>query len=112
MLGRARRHAARFPSAFWVVVAIGAIREFGSGVFVPYWALYLTGTLGASGAQAGALLGLAGGMGLLGAPLGGLLADRLGRRRTLLTSLAITTAGFVAYGRLSSLLAIALLTPL
>jgi len=67
-------------------------------VLVPYWGLYLTGTLHLSGAQAGALLALAGGMGLVGAPLGGALADRIGRRRTLLLGLALSSLWFLAYG--------------
>src|SRR5437764_1495495 len=65
LVARARTHARRFPRTFWLLVVVGAIRELGSGVFIPYWALYLTGTLGASGAQAGALIALAGGMGAL-----------------------------------------------
>ena len=112
LVARARRHARRFPRVFWLLALVGAIRELGSGVFLPYWALYLTETLGASGAQAGALLGIAGGMGLIGAPLGGILTDTIGRRTTLLLALAGTGAGFIAYGALDSLLAVALLSPL
>ncbi|MDX6513589.1 MAG: hypothetical protein QOE36_3093, partial [Gaiellaceae bacterium] len=68
LVARARRHARRFPRPFWVLVGADAVRSLGGGLFLPYWALYLTGTLGASGAQAGALLALAGGMGLVGSP--------------------------------------------
>src|ERR671932_1900955 len=95
LVARARVHARRFPPSFWLLVVVGAIRELGSGVFIPYWALYLTDTLGASGAQAGALLALAGGMGLVGAPLGGILSDRVGRRPTLLLGLAGGAVGFL-----------------
>jgi MFS family permease len=110
-VARARGHAQRFPRVFWLLVVVGAIRELGSGVFIPYWALYLTETLGASGAQAGALIAVAGGVGIVGAPLGGLLTDRIGRRPTLLIALAGAGAGFIAYGALSSLFAVALLSP-
>src|SRR5919202_586415 len=112
LVARARVHAGRFPPPFWLLVGVGAIRELGSGVFIPYWALYLTETLGASGAQAGALLGLAGAMGLIGAPLGGILTDRVGRRPTLLVGLAGGAIGFLAYGTLSNLLAVAVVTSL
>src|SRR5439155_7435366 len=88
-----------------------AVRSLGSGLFVPFFALYLTGTLHASGAQAGALLGLAGGMGLVGAPLGGFLTDRLGRRPTLLFSVALGGVSAIAYGLAPNLLAILLVTP-
>jgi predicted MFS family arabinose efflux permease len=110
-VARGRAHARRFPRPFWLLVGAGAVRSLGSGLFVPYWALYLTGSLGASGAQAGALLAAAGGVGIVGAPLGGLLADRLGRRPTLMLSLAGSGAALIAYGTLDSLLAIAIFTP-
>jgi predicted MFS family arabinose efflux permease len=111
LVARARAHAGRFPRVFWLLLVVGAARELGSGVFIPYWALYLTESLGASGAQAGALLGIAGGVGLVGAPLGGILTDRIGRRKTLLLALGGTAAGFVAYGSLSSLVAVAIVSP-
>ena len=111
LVRRARSHARRFPRPFWLLVVASAVGSLGSGLFVPYWALYLTGPLGASGAQAGALLAVAGGMGLIGAPLGGLLADRVGRRPLLVVALAVSGAGLVVYGSISSLLAIAVLTP-
>src|SRR6266545_1099985 len=97
---RARGHARRFPRPFWVLIGASAVGSFGAGLFVSYWALYLTDERGASGAQAGALLALAGGMGLVGAPLGGILADRLGRRSTLLLSLAGSAVGLILYGAL------------
>src|SRR5438128_3641823 len=111
LVERARSHAERFPPAFWLLVGAGAVRAVGSGLFVPYWALYLTGTVHASGAQAGGLLALAGGMGLVGAPLGGLMADRLGRRPTLLLALAAGAVTTALMGALTALLAVAILTP-
>jgi MFS family permease len=102
----------RFPRVFWILVAADASRALGSGLWVPYWALYLTQELDASEAQAGALIAVAGGMGLVGAPLGGYLADRIGRRPTILLGLAIGSAGMLAYGTASSLLLLAVITPL
>jgi len=110
-VARARLHARRFPRPFWLLIAANAVASLGAGLFVPYWALYLTESLGASGAQAGALLAVAGGMGLVGAPLGGLLADRIGRRPMLLFATAGSAIGLILYGSLESLLAIAILTP-
>jgi len=51
-------------------------------------------------------------MGLVGSPLGGVLADRIGRRPTLLVSYAATGIALILYGSLSSLLALAVFTPL
>jgi MFS family permease len=102
----------RFPRIFWILVAADAARALGSGLWLPYWALYLTQELDASAAQAGALIAVGGGMGLVGAPLGGYLADRIGRRPTILLGLAIGSAGVLAYGTASSLLLLAVITPL
>jgi predicted MFS family arabinose efflux permease len=94
----------------WALVVGQGIWSLGAGVLVPYWGLYLINERHATGAQAGALLALAGGMGLVGGPLGGILADRIGRRRTLVLALALNTAWFVAYGSVSTLVALAVLT--
>ena len=93
----------RFPRPFWALVGGNALTSLGGGVLVPYWGLYLTDRLHASGAQAGALLAFAGGMGLVGAPLGGFLVDRIGRRRSLVLGLAGSAAWFVAYGSITSI---------
>src|SRR5580765_1581620 len=100
-LRRALAHAGRFPRPFWALVGGNAVNSLGGGVLVPYWGLYLTTQLHLSGAAAGGLLALAGGMGLAGAPLGGLLADRVGRRRTLAAGLLASAAWFTAYGSIS-----------
>lgn len=109
-LRRALAHVGRFPRPFWALVAGNAVNSLGGGVLVPYWGLYLTTQLHLSGAAAGGLLALAGGMGLAGAPLGGLLADRVGRRRTLAAGLLASAAWFTAYGSISSVTGLVLLT--
>lgn len=107
---RALAHAGRFPRPFWALVAGNAVNSLGGGVLVPYWGLYLTTQLHLSGAAAGSLLALAGGMGLAGAPLGGLLADRIGRRRTLAAGLLASGVWFAAYGSISSVTGLVILT--
>src|SRR5581483_7394778 len=101
-LRRALTHARRFPEPFWALVGGSAVQSLGSGVLVPYWGLYLTSELHASGAAAGALLAAAGAMGLVGAPLGGYLTDRLGRRPTLVLGLGGTALWFALYGAIHS----------
>lgn len=111
-LGRARAHADLFPRPFRWLVTGHAVTSAASGAFVPYAAIYLTRELGASGAQAGAIWATAGMVGLIGSPLGGVLADRIGRRPVILFSLALNGALFVLIGSLSSLLAVALIVPI
>jgi MFS family permease len=91
-------HARLYPRSFWALAGGSAASSLGGGALVPYWALYLTSSLHLSGAHAGLLLAVAGLMGVIGAPLGGALADRLGRRRTLVVGLAAGVVWFVLYG--------------
>jgi MFS family permease len=110
-LARARAHADRFPPAFRWLIAGHGVTSVASGAFVPYAAIFLTRELGASGAQAGAIWASAGMVGLIGSPLGGVLADRIGRRPVILFSLALNGALFILIGSLTSLLAVALIVP-
>jgi MFS family permease len=110
-LGRARAHLERFPGAFRWLIMGQAVTSAASGAFVPYAAIYLTRELGASGPQAGAIWAMAGVVGLIGSPLGGVLADRIGRRPVILFSLALNGALFVVIGTVTSLLVVALIVP-
>ncbi|MFE7271039.1 MDR family MFS transporter [Streptomyces sp. NPDC057623] len=97
----ARETLSGLPRAFWWLWAGTLVNRLG-GFVVTFLALYLTTQRGFSAAYAGlvaALYGLGGG---LAAVIGGVLADRIGRRRTfLLASLGagVTTAilGFVTH---------------
>lgn len=74
------------PRSYWAIWAGILVNRIG-GFVVPFLALYLTQRLGMAVAEAGALVSLYG-LGAVGAgPVSGLLADRLGRRAALLSSL-------------------------
>jgi MFS family permease len=79
---------------------------------VPYIGIYLTRELGATGAQAGAIYAVAGVVGVIGAPVGGVLADRVGRRPMMLVALAGNALTFCAIGLAPSVLVVALLVPI
>jgi MFS family permease len=85
------------PRAFWFLWAGTFVTRLGSFV-LPYLALYLTGPRGLSLSRAGLFIALYGAGGAVAAPLGGFLADRVGRRFTLLLSLTAGGAGMVALG--------------
>ena len=68
------------------------------GLVVPYLAIYLTERRGASVAQAGLIASLWGLGSIASGPIGGLLADRVGRRSTLVAALAASGLGMMALG--------------
>ncbi|MFD1149824.1 MDR family MFS transporter [Saccharothrix hoggarensis] len=99
------------PRPFWVVWAGTLANRLGTMV-VPFLALYLTADRGLSVTEAGAVLALVG-VGQVFSPLiGGVLADRVGRRATLAGGLLATAATMVGVGYATDvavLLALALL---
>lgn len=71
------------PSTFWYLW-VGALINRVGGFVVPFLAIYLTTAQGFSVAAAGAAVAAYGVGGIVSTLLGGTLADRIGRRRTLL----------------------------
>jgi MFS family permease len=78
------------PATFWWLWAgmlVNAVATF----VLPFLAMYLT-RRGFSPTTSGMLVGLVGAGSIVGAPLGGILADAVGRRRTIVASLVLTAA--------------------
>ena len=74
------------PRAFWVLWAGMLINRLG-GFVVPFLAIYLTQERGLSVERAGLTVALFGAGSWASGPAGGILADRLGRRATMLLGL-------------------------
>ncbi len=68
------------------------------GFIVAYLALYLTERRGLSPSRTGVVVALYGAGAALAGPVAGILADRLGRRPTMLLSLSLSGAGAIALG--------------
>ncbi|MDP9416639.1 MAG: MFS transporter, partial [Actinomycetota bacterium] len=83
------------PPAFWWLWAGALINRVGAFV-VTFLAFYLTRELGWSPAFAGIVLALYGAGNAVGAVVGGALADRIGRRPTLLAAHTTTAAVMAA----------------
>ncbi|MEV4810662.1 MFS transporter [Micromonospora avicenniae] len=103
--------AGGLPATFWYLWAGILINRAGAFAML-FLSLYLTEARGASEALAGAVVGAYGAGGAVGVLLGGVLADRWGRRATLLTAHLVTAGLMVALALSRHLLLIAVLSAL
>ncbi len=85
------------PRAYWYLWAGALVNRLGSFV-VPFLALYLTRMRGLSVERAGLVVALFGAGVLASGPIGGVLADRFGRRITMVLSLALGGAAMLHLG--------------
>src|SRR5258706_10715782 len=99
-----RQNLRALPRGAWILFLGTFLNKFGTFV-LPFLAIYMTG-LGYTTAQAG--LAIAGyGVGTLcGSLLGGYLADRLGRRKTIVTSMFLVAIAMSCLSQARSLPAI------
>jgi MFS family permease len=88
------------PRAFWVIFAGTIVNRLGQFV-QPFLALYLVGGRELSVRTAGIVVACYGAGSLVSQPLGGWLADRFGRRRTMVLGLVATasTLGLLGVSR-------------
>lgn len=97
-----------FPQAFWYLW-VGTLINRSGTVIVPFFSIYLTTQRGISVGVATLIVSLYG-VGSFGSSLsGGFLADRLGRRTTMMISLFSTSVAMLLLGLAQSLISIALL---
>jgi FSR family fosmidomycin resistance protein-like MFS transporter len=75
--------------AIGVLAAISVFMQMAFSSIYAYLPLYLTDSRGVSPEIAAFAISLVAGVGVVGAPLGGSLSDRLGRKRVILLSLAL-----------------------
>jgi MFS family permease len=90
------------PGPFWVLFAGTLLNRTGGFVLV-FLGIYLTEVRGLTPAQAGYVVAAFGCGALAGAPLGGALSDRLGRRPPLVVSLIGGGASMAALGFVAAL---------
>lgn len=92
-----RTALAGLPRAYWILWFATLVNKLGTFV-VPFLYLYLTQSEQMSVAQASLVVALYGIGSTFSGPVGGLLADRVGRRATLLIGLVAGALGMVALG--------------
>ncbi|MEU5881601.1 MFS transporter [Spirillospora sp. NPDC047279] len=86
-----------FPRTFWILWAGTLLNRLGTMV-EPFLGLYLTTTRGLSLGQAGLVMAVLGAGSLVSQLVGGVLADRIGRRATLTAGTVLTGAAMLALG--------------
>lgn len=94
---RWREVAGGLPRPFWVLFAGMFVNRAGSFV-VSYLALWLTQSRGLSVTTAGFVAALWGAGSMVASPLGGYLADHVGRRRTMVAALTLGGLGMISLG--------------
>jgi MFS family permease len=86
-----------YPRAFKVLVASALIENMAFGLIIPFLTIYMTADIGVSDAAAGVILIGFALSGIPGAIFGGMLADKIGRRRVLLISLGLMSITILMY---------------
>jgi MFS family permease len=97
VLSALREEIRSLPRAYWLLFTGTLINKIG-GFVIPLLALYLTGERRLSEAAAGLVVSSWGAGTFAAGLVGGILADRLGRRRTILLSLFGGAAAMLALG--------------
>lgn len=91
------------PRPFWYLWGGTLLNRLGAFV-APFLSLYLTAERGFSVARTGVVLTLFGLGSALSQPIGGALADRIGRRRTMVLGLTTAAVALLAVGAASTFL--------
>lgn len=89
------------PRETWLLAAVALINRVGTMV-LPFLILWLTAQRGMSADDAGGLVGCYGVGAMIGAWLGGRLADAVGATRVVVASLALSAVAFLILGELRS----------
>jgi MFS family permease len=95
------------PRTFWFLWVGALVNRLGGFVYT-FLALYLTERRGLTASTAGVVVALYGAGSFASGPVGGYLADHLGRRRTMLASFTLSAAAMLQLGFARSVLHIAL----
>lgn len=98
------------PRAYWFLF-VGTLVNRAGGFVAPFLAIYLTDQRGVSLERVGLVVTLYGAGCVLAAPIGGALADRIGRRPTLLVGTGLAAAAMLHLGAARSMGHLAVAVP-
>lgn len=87
-----------YPKQFWLLLLGAFVNAVGGALLWPFYSLYVTQRFSVGLTEAGFVIAIFGGTGLVGNLIGGAMADRFGRKGVLIASLFISAAANVATG--------------
>lgn len=99
-----------YPPLVLVLASGDLVASFGFSLIFPFLTLYLTQRLGATAGQAGLVLAGYSVCSIASGTAGGWLADRVGRRAVMVSSISVTAGIVVVMGQASNLMQIGALT--
>jgi MFS family permease len=85
-----RRAYDEYPGQFWLLLLGSFIDQLGGALVFPFLTLYITRKFAVAMTELGVIIGVYSLTNLVGGILGGALADRLGRKQTLLFGLVVS----------------------
>jgi hypothetical protein len=109
-LRAARELREEFDRTVFVLATGDLVASFGFSLIFPFLTIYLTTELGASAAEAGAILGAYAVASIGSTAVGGWLADRIGRKIVMVVSITLTALVILGLGQARDLAVVALLT--
>lgn len=95
MLNHFRHTYNEFPNSFWTLGLASFIDHLGGALVFPFFALYFTQKFAVSMVEVGIVFAIFSFMSLLGSAMGGAMADRIGRRSTLVFGLSASALGSI-----------------
>ncbi|MBN1305239.1 MAG: MFS transporter [Anaerolineales bacterium] len=115
MFGRFRDIYNQFPKKFWTVVAVMFIDRVGSTMLFPFFSLYITKKFSVGMTEAGIVLMIFSGFGMIGSMAGGALTDKFGRRILIIFGLvfsALSTLSLAFANSISTIYGLAIMVGL
>jgi MFS family permease len=108
MLKRLKRSFAEYPSQFWLMVSGLFISSAGTSMIWPFLMIYVSEELTLSLSTVSSLITINAVMGLFSSFLAGSVADRIGRKSVMVTSLTVNGIGYLLMSQVHSYLGFAM----
>lgn len=103
MIAKIKGILREYPGKFWILAGASFIDALGKTILFPYFTLYVTKKFQVGMTEAGILLAIFSIMGMAGGMLGGVLADKAGRKVMILAGLMLSALSSLTMGFINRL---------